>query len=1045
MTTTPKASHHTAREKSYRAVLLGALTAGIAVAQTANAPTPEVDETPASPEIYHLDKFTTTGSAIKRTDVEKVLPVTIFFAEQIESRDSATSMDLLQGIPQITNIPANETSLNAVAARGANAAAALRGIGAQNTLVLLNGRRMPFNPIAGTNISTVNINALPTVGLSQIEVLRDGASSVYGADAVAGVINYITNKNINGGTISIRAGVTEHGGGNDVSANFLVGESFAEGRGRFTAVLGLYSRDSILHKEREISENTNRLHLARAPWNVAAIPYDGRSLTTNYPSFRVGNNAVSGTVHYLNPTANGGAVLSTSRPRDLYDNYNALSTASPMSNRANLYTQFEYDLNDRVTFFGDFTGFLAESKLSRQAVSLSSGDARVVLSADNPFNPRGSAFYDPAGANGKILGNPQPITINGMLMHESGGETVLTADRLYRVLAGARGKFGDANQWEWETAAMLGGYRFEDEIQNAIRESLLKQSALRTGADAWNPFGYTFKIENGDVVPDQPYRNPQAVTDYFTEPALRVGHSRLASFDARVGGPVLDLWAGPLSTSIGGEWRYEQKADWKAPYVSMNPPDDPTLDPNDNDILVTSPKANYNATRRVMSAYAEVLLPLISDRQGLSYTKDLELSASVRYENYSDFGESINPKFGINWRPISRLMLRGSFNKGFRAPDLASMNQPASFTVATPPGNVDLVRDQFFRAAGMSPDANVIFRNYTQPNPNLKPEKSQGISGGFVLEVPKIKGLSVSVDYWEIEQTNLIYTQTRVGEDDRALLHAYTQQQLAAGKNIFDIDVGSRLGPGAHNYVGDPYTIRAAVTPEDIALFTQAYAVLPQSQWIAPLGGWLGTTQQEVNSQGRAFTNGFDYEVDYNLPRTSTGSWRFTATWSHFLNKYQKDTDTDPRNDDIIAMLTPKWRASANVQWKRQNWGATLNATYSSAIRTNAQTTEANYLNAGSPYYIMPVFNDGRQYFYETGHSTLQLNLGVSYKFNNESNRWLRDTTVRLGINNLLDEQPPLVVANEAGSGANAAGYSGANGSSLYIGRAYSLTFTRSF
>ncbi len=245
------------------AAILAALTLQIGYAQSAPA-TP-----PTSPDKEEkalvMEAFVTTGSNIKRLDQEKTLPVTVFSMAQLETRDSATPMDLLIGIPEITNIPANETSTNAVAARGDNANVALRGIGTLNTLILLNGRRMPAHPLTS---SAVNVNTLPTFGLQQVEVLRDGASAVYGSDAVAGVVNYVTEKKPHGSQISQRFGVTQHGGGMDYQLNIGYGKTFADGKGSYIVSYTGYHRDAIYLREREVSKNINRLDKARAPWNV---------------------------------------------------------------------------------------------------------------------------------------------------------------------------------------------------------------------------------------------------------------------------------------------------------------------------------------------------------------------------------------------------------------------------------------------------------------------------------------------------------------------------------------------------------------------------------------------------------------------------------------------------------------------------------------------------------------------------------------------------------------------------------------------------------
>jgi outer membrane receptor protein involved in Fe transport len=421
------------------------------------------------------------------------------------------------------------------------------------------------------------------------------------------------------------------------------------------------------------------------------------------------------------------------------------------------------------------------------------------------------------------------------------------------------------------------------------------------------------------------------------------------------------------------------------------------------------------------------------------------LNASVRYEHYSDFGSTTKPKFGGDWRPTSWMLVRASLNKGFRAPDLANLYQPASFSVASPPGTRDVVRNNFFNAAGLGNDIQILTKTYSLPSPNLQPEISEGRSVGIAIDIPQVKGLSFTVDYWEITQNNLIVSQTTTAGLDESLLKAYTQAQLAAGKSITSINVGSRISPNepASNYQGDPYTLRNAVTAEDIAKFQQAYAKLPQSAWIAPLGTPVGSITQFVNSTGRNFTNGMDFSVSYNLPRTPLGQFRLSTEWSEFLNKYTKTSPGNPKNDDINRMLTPKWKSSATIQWRNGPWDAGLNMAYQSEVYTDATATAAQYTALGAPGYIKPVkvyanTGVGTVNYYERGEDQLQLNASLSYRFGAEAPKWIRRTTIRVGVNNLLDADP-------APADNNGTGYSGGSGTSMWVGRAFSFTTTRDF
>jgi outer membrane receptor protein involved in Fe transport len=1013
-------------------------------------------------QVVQLEAVSVTGSNIKRMDQEKVLPVSVFSAAQIQTRDSTTPSDLLLAIPEITNIPQNETGLGAVGGRGGNANVALRGLESANTLVLLNGRRLPFFPF---NTSSVNVNSLPTFGIAQVEVLRDGASAIYGSDAVAGVINYVTDKKPKGTQMSVRYGVTEHGGGMDIKGDFGTGVSFADGKGTLLINAGAYYRDKIFLGERDISKSTDHTAMARPPFDASGS-YQGQSATAAnvYAQFYLGTSTTTtAPSRYFYPTSGVAgdtpALQTTAIPKSLWFNANPYIVGQPMAERYTLYNRLDYDLTKSLHAFVEVEGYLANSLTGRAPITLSVGDSRhpqsagqstgVYLSIGNPYNPYGSRFYDVNGApnsdgTARLTGTPQEVTLTNILMTDGGPDKIRANESSYRVVSGLSGTFGTSS-WTWESAVNIGGVRAADLSVNAIRQSKLYEAGQRTDATAWNPFGYTFKVVSGAVVADQKYVNPDSVKKTYTMSANRFGHSKLASWDARFGGNVVDLWAGPVAFSTGLEWRYEFKEDHKDPYVSFNPPGT-GLDPADNDILVTSPKADYAASRTIASAFAETVVPLIATKNDFKYTNTLEMNASVRYERYSDFGNTTKPKFGLNWRPIPAVMIRASLNKGFRAPDLASLYQPAAFSVASPPGVRDTARDNIKVAALGTRDDQFLTRTYSLPTPDLQAEQSEGRSVGVVFDVPKIKGLSLTVDYWEIRQKSLIVTQTVSAGLDESKLRAFTQAQLATGKPIMSIDVGFHETPdGPNTYQGDPFLLRNAVTQADRDLFAQIYASgkIPNDQLIAPLGTPVGSISKLVNSIGNNFTNGFDYSVGYNLPRMSIGQFRFSTEWSQFLNKYTRLTPSIGKNDDLISMQVSRWKSNTTLQWRKGGWDASINGTFITQVRTGASATLAQYTSSGMPDYIKPVTVVSATgtpviSYFERGEDKWQFNTGLSYRFGPQANPWVRRTTVRFGINNILDEDPPL--QNTTG-----AGYNGNIGQSLWVGRAYSFAVSRDF
>ncbi|MFM9081237.1 MAG: TonB-dependent receptor, partial [Opitutaceae bacterium] len=333
------------------------------------------------------------------------------------------------------------TPTNAIAGRGDNANIALRGLGAGNTLVLLNGRRMPFHPFTAGAVSPVNVNVLPSA-VQQSEVLRDGASSIYGSDAVAGVGNYIARRRPAGGDLSFRYGTTEHGGGTDYQLKVGYAAPFARGRGNYMIGASVYTRDPIYLRQREISKSADKTRYARDPFNAAGGSQDDRTPIGIWPRF---TTATSTTNRWLYPINGVPTLTTTAIPRAQYADYNPYIIGQPRSTRYSLNTRVEYELRPQLRLFGEFTGYFPTTLTHRQPITLSERDRVVTLSVNNPYNPFGARFYSPTGAPNadgtpRLTGNPQTISIGDMILADGGPERIETSNRMHRFLVGLQGK-----------------------------------------------------------------------------------------------------------------------------------------------------------------------------------------------------------------------------------------------------------------------------------------------------------------------------------------------------------------------------------------------------------------------------------------------------------------------------------------------------------------------------------------------------------------------------------------------------------------------------
>ena len=364
-----------------RAVLATAfaLTATLTLGHAQTAPAvPAKPAEEKNEKVITLEAVSVTGSNFKRLDQEKIMPVTVFSKDLMDMRNALTPVELLTALPQVTNVPLNESTAGGANSRGDNANINLRGIGTGNTLVLLNGRRATPNPMTSPDASqgglsfSVNVNQLPTQGIERIDVLRDGASSIYGSDAVAGVINYVTRKDFRGTEVRTRIGAPEHGGGRNLEGTLTFGEDFAGGKGRLLTTLDFLWREPIYMSQRDFTRSADHSALAPAPFNVPGSSFDGRATVGNWPTFRIG---AATTTNYFRPV-NGTPALTTSAPTraanpEFYLNINDYQNLGySKSDRQNWFNSVEYDLTDRITAFADVSFYHSNTTLVRQPVFL---------------------------------------------------------------------------------------------------------------------------------------------------------------------------------------------------------------------------------------------------------------------------------------------------------------------------------------------------------------------------------------------------------------------------------------------------------------------------------------------------------------------------------------------------------------------------------------------------------------------------------------------------------------------------------------------------
>lgn len=1011
-----------------RAVKL-ALAGAFAVAAAASVQAQQAGAGAAGETVDELEEVVVTGTSIRRED-DAALPVTVVSQEDMELRDAGSPVDLLTSLPAVANVPMNESNQGGAGARGDIAAVSLRGLGSGSTLLLLNGRRMAAHGISanegGVPANSVNANVMPSRGLARVDVLRDGASSIYGSDAVAGVVNFVVDTTFQGTEVQLQAGLNEIDSGNDRRATITHGDYYFGERLHWISTFDAYDRDET--KARDIMGDSNKVALAPPGFNSLTGPFFDRNASSRYPSFRVGTSTQT---RYLVPTATGAAFSTTVPARDgqfsadyYFDVNNGY--ALPKSTRLNWFNQVDFKVSDKLSLFAEVMLYKAESTMVRDPiVYTSSADRVITLAVSNPFNPFGSRYYDPAGAanpdgSPRLTGTPQSVSLASYRFEDNGPETVEVDSDADRFVLGARGEIGAG--WTWETAVARSRATTEDVSQNGLRESKV-QAAVAAGQ--YNPFGYNFGIVDGVVVPTTPYTNDPAVRAGFTEKFVQIGRDYLTSVDARVSGPVLDTWAGSIQVAIGGEHRWDDYELHRPQFHGLNYANDLGLDPGNNDFVRASPVGNIDGDRKVVAGFAETVIPLAAPANAIPLLHSLNIGASVRYEHYDDFGSTTNPKFTLEYRPVEQVMVRGSYNEGFRAPTLAAVNYPSRTSVSSYSDPYRLLLGSF----ATPQDGSFSRLATTSGNPDLSPELSKGYTLGVVVDLPIVSGLRFSVDWFKIEQADIIAapSSTQLRNNDMDLLLAATQAALAAGTPLANIDLGS--GTGA--YQGNALVRRGVVTQADRDLFAAYNAANPG----APLAvvGPIIDTATPFSNLDTAEIEGFDYNITWSTPMLAWGKFGVSTDWSYIRKFERVGGYTGDVGTQVGIDGTPKWRGSFGANWSLADWNAGVSAYYIGSYASSGATiSAAAYEALEDKSYVTEL--DGT-YYWKVQDSTT-FNAFVQKTFNTGSG-WLDGVALRLGVRNLTNKKPPLSPDN--------AGYDAGVYNSVAAGRGWTFRLSKTF
>jgi iron complex outermembrane receptor protein len=929
-----------------------------------------------------IEKVTVVGSHIKGGQVAEALAISVLNAEAIANLGVDSGDDLMALIPENGQNYFNEAANiggGVNAARGDVGAFNLRNLGTGNTLVLLNGRRMVNEAAYQTEavggsfvpVNTVNSNTIPVAGLSRVEILRDGASAIYGADAVAGVVNNVLKSNFVGLNISGRWAEYSNLPRNDQTVTVEWGKDFNDGRTNVSTFFNYYKRDRVNSQDDPRwadSDFTSRLP-ADSPF-AGTTTFRNDSANSLYGQFdAVSSVARTSLPGLITDSAGEFETFPEGDERCQYSigygtcggidgqgtyryNMNADRDLSSKLDRANMFMFINHEFENGMEGFTELSYYNSKTNLRRHA-SAPFAATTLRVAADNFYNPLGPCG-SPNRLPDSVIGDNVPcsgVALNIDNYRFAELPRIVNNDAsTYRLLQGLRGELGE---WSWESAVSYSKAKREDITHNRVSNNLIQEALNDTTAAAYNPFsgGVNNNIE-------------RALID-----VERLNETELTTFDLKFSHPeIMSLPAGPVGFVAGAEFRREtflddrdDRLDGTIQFVDL----DGGTFPYVSDVVNSSPSPDSSGARNVSSLFSELQIPVLTN---------LNVQAAVRYENFSDTTDTTVGKLAFGWRPLDDVLVRGSWSTAFRAPNLVTINESIVARNNTRTDYTCLYAAENGGDAGQDTlDCVNSIQRIAQGSQDLVPEESTNTSLGLVLT--PTKGLTLTVDFWSIEKDNTIGL---FGEENHTLL-----------------DLLLRLESGTSNcsVPFNPAVSRATAGEGEAAIY--------QAAGICPAGNIDFIDDRYTNLDKRT-VEGYDIGLYYNID-TAVGEFDFSYNGS-FLSKFEQASGGDAQRlvaaqqDGIIPMSFPvagfadlvgqdgnqEERHSVKLGWKKGKYAASLSG-----------------FQIGSFYQSSLTLDDGTLYVVP---SMTTFNATVSYRFD------LAGTKSRLlfGVRNLTDERAPL-------------------------------------
>jgi iron complex outermembrane receptor protein len=1009
------------RSKPQIPTAVAALVAALVAASSAEA------QQAATATADQLAEVVVTGSRIKGASDSGAIAVSVLNAEQLEAFGKASTGEILENLAQAGTFEINAAADGPNDARGDIATVNLRGLGTGNTLVLLNGRRIAAHAvnqdIGSTPRQVTNVNAFPSAGIDRVEVLRDGASALYGADATAGVVNTILDAEFSRPVLTARFSELEGTGSRERSVDFSAGTSFNGDRSRIKLSASAYDRSGLYSSELGLQFQfvDKRAFLGASPFATGTTDFRNTSTASPFGQYQVGSlnaqnvwvgqrvrvgttSVTSSTgVFHIQPcgftgtlaqlgTRPGGCMgiddgsldaglrydFNVNQPNNsLNEGVNIINDALTArgrqmisdAQRYNAYLIGEHDISDDLQAFGEVLYYRATTDSNRAAQPADSGLAFLVIPKTNywnPFGPTGSPNRLPGLSTTDVPAAGRDVLVSNWRPTELGPRLIATETETYRVIAGLR---GERNGWDWEGAVGASANETTDSEGNRISKTLLQQQLALSTPDAINPFG-------------GPNANSTTQWDKVRISSTNTGATALYTADLRTSNSAaFSNWAGDIGVAAGLEWRHENYKEDRDPRLDGTIIFSTANVSGISDVVGVSPTRDSSANRNVYSAFAEALVPL--HRGEGTWVNDLTLQLAVRGEYFDDINaEAVKPKVALSWFPVRGVNLRAAYSQGFRAPNLVQLNRGDV-------SRLNLGTEDFWRS-DVTRDPLATGATYAaslrQSNPDLKNEDTETLVAGVIVDLTRmmefdaVRDLRFSVDYWRFEQKNVIGA---FGDEEALALDFLLRKQGSSNPNV----------------------VRSAPTADDLAAFAAWNAANPGDQRTA-----AGSVQYVIDpyiNLDKQVADGIDlgFAVGVDVGAAGKFDLDLEATYLNTLDVFRNDLlsaiAANPNfagSFDSLAVDrvrldgNPRWRGAATLGWRKGRMGAGASLRY-----------VGDFQDTGAD---VDVDGDGVAEFWQADAET-KVNVYGDYRFGEMGP--LDGLRLRLGVNNVFDKAPPLV------------------------------------